>query len=293
MHTSIKQWYELCSIKAGLGKLKLYEIESLQQLQEISFADNKQPLIIGNCTNLIGSDNDFIKPVIKLAKQGEFSAIKQVSEDSFLIGCACNLTTTLQYLAECGFGGLSKLSGIPANLGGALAMNCGALGQEISASVQTIEGWNFIKGEPWTWQKDAGGWAYRTSVIPENTIALQVLLKMQKVNPHGELQKIKEELHRRNKTAPKGASAGSVFKNPENSNKSAGQLLDEAGCKGWNEGEFSVSQEHANWIVNLNRKAGKAEDCKKLIDRMRENVLEKSAIKLDCELRVVRQVMHQ
>ena len=97
--------------------------------------------------------------------------------------------------------------------------------------------------------------------------------------------KLRERNRLRAARQPKGRSCGSVFKNPEgplSGGKSAGQLIEEAGCKGWCEGGAAVSQVHANWIVNEGDAT--AADVNALIERVRAAVEAKSGVRLELEL---------
>ena len=91
-----------------------------------------------------------------------------------------------------------------------------------------------------------------------------------------------QEKVRRSK-APRGRSAGSIFRNPESCYPPAGKLLDDAGAKGMREGAFYVPEEHANWIVHAG--GGTAEDFRKLVRRMKGAVYRKFGIELHAEIR--------
>ncbi len=277
-------WAKVCSLKAGTGSLLLFEPHTLEELRDCLQALQKPPLILGNGSNLVGSDSEEPMPVLRLGKNEEFASLVPISENRFRVGCAVNLSQLLRQLAALGFGGLSGLSGIPGTLGGALAMNAGANGQEIGPEVEAIEGMDLRSGRPWLWRRGQRGWSYRQSPIPQGVIALQAVLQLQTVDPVAEQRLLDAEWQRRKMITPPGASAGSVFRNP-NPDQPAGRLLEMAGCKGMSSGVFSVSQQHANWIVNLSRTQGSAQDCRKLTQRMKQKVREQFAIELHCEWR--------
>lgn len=284
MDGKICSWAKVCSLKAGNGTVLLFEPDTPEELQDILQALEKLPLILGNGTNLVGSDSAEPMPVLRLGKKKIFGKLSRISENRFRVGCACHLSQLLRQLAALGFGGLSGLCGIPGTLGGALAMNAGANGQEIALAVESIEGWDICSGQPWLWRREQGGWGYRQSPVPAGVIATQTVLHLQTVDPAAENRLLAAEVQRRIKVTPAGASAGSVFRNPSAENP-AGRLLEQAGCKGLSEGVFSVSEQHANWIVNLARIPGSAEDCRKLTQRMQQKVRELFAIDLHCEWR--------
>lgn len=277
-------WSKACTLKAGMGFLQLYETATLNELRHCLQALGEPPLLLGRGSNLVGSDSATPIAVLRLAKGADFGTILALSENCFRIGCALSLAELLSTLAARGYGGLAGLSGIPGSLGGALAMNAGANGQEISVAVEQVDGWDLQHDRPWQWRKEEGGWAYRQSPIPVGVIALQAILRFQKVAPSSEASLIVAERQRRKKITPVGASAGSVFRNPA-PEQSAGRLLEQAGCKELSAGVFNVSVQHANWIVNCSRTPGKAEDCRRLVNEMQQKVREKFAVELRCEWR--------
>jgi len=284
MTGNLSAWAKLCSLKAGAGAVLLFEPDTLEKLQDMLQSSRKPPLILGNGTNLVGSDSTEPMPVLRLGRKAAFGSLVPISNNRFRAGCACNLTRLLKQLASMGFGGLSGLCGIPGTVGGALAMNAGANGQEIALAVEAIEGWDMCFGQPWQWRREQGGWGYRQSPVPPGVIALQAVLQLQTIDADEENSLIETELERRRKVTPTGASAGSVFRNPS-PGQPAGRLLEQAGCKGLTSGVFSVSEQHANWIVNLSRTPGSARDCRKLTQLMQQKVREKFAIDLYCEWR--------
>ena len=179
-------------------------------------------------------------------------------------------------------GGLSALAGIPGTLGGALAMNAGAMGRQISFV-------NHI--EAGTGPQDRNnGRKHRRRIpavpLPATVLALYATVQFQQAEPHTERELLQAEWLRRRSVTPGGASAGSVFCNPEHA-PPAGVLLEQAGCKGLSAGVFAVSQQHANWIVNCSRQPGRAEDCMALVEEMRTRVQKMFAIDLRCEWRWV------
>ena len=282
MHISETQWYNLCSLRVGLGQVRLYEPENLVALREILQEIDSPPLIVARGSNLIGADNLTIMPVLRLPKSSEFAVVEQLDVCTFRLGAALGLLEAARILAARGCGGLAPLAGIPGSLGGALAMNAGANGQEISSLVREMRGWDLRLDRPWHWFREQGGWGYRQSPIAKDVLILEAVLELYPVQTEDETALILAELNRRSLTNPKGASAGSVFRNPSRGNP-AGRLLEQAGCKGLSHGSFQVSQKHANWIINVGGKPGKAEDCRLLVNDMKKRVLDQSGLRLHCE----------
>lgn len=277
-------WSKVCSLKAGAGKLVLFEPDSIEELLECRQETSGNIFILGNGSNIVGSDATEPSFALRLGKNGCFGEVRNLDGGFFRVGCACNLPQLLLRLAQQGYGGLSALSGIPGTLGGILAMNAGANGEEISVFVHAIEGFDLCSGDFWHWQRVDGGWSYRQSPIPRSVVALQAVLELRRVAVDDEKNLLAMEHQRRQKSTPKGASAGCVFRNPSSA-QPAGRLLEMAACKELSSGVFSVSQQHANWIVNLSYKSGNARDCRILTQLMQERVREKFNIELECEWR--------
>jgi UDP-N-acetylmuramate dehydrogenase len=78
-------------------------------------------------------------------------------------------------------------------------------------------------------------------------------------------------------------NAGSVFKNPHD--VSAGKLIEDAGLKGFRVGNAQVSEKHANFIVNLG--GASAADVLKLMEIIREKVLDVSQVRLEPEIKII------
>ena len=282
---SIQPWSSLCSLRAGLGMARVLEPVDLAALRAV-IASCPQPLcVLGRGTNVVGSDDDGLV-VLRLPARGDFAAITRLEDGCFEVGAGIGLSRLLAALAKQGFGGAAALSGIPGALGGALAMNAGARGQEISANVLAMQGLDCRIGREWRWTEGEGGWGYRTSPIPPEVIVTQATLRFDQVRRKEELDRINGERARRRKVTPGRFSGGCVFRNPA-PDLPAGRLLEQAGCKGMCEGVFAVSEAHANWIVNASGAPGAAADCRRLADRMVEAVVRRSGVTLHSEWRWV------
>ena len=274
-------WCNLCTIHAGMGRVVLLLPKNSAELKDCisrCLDGGVRPFIVGAGTNLVGSDDDDICRAIRLP------VAPCLKVDGRMARCNAGAlgTRILQLLAAKGLGGASALSGIPGTLGGMLAMNAGALGAEISTHVVEIHGISLTTGEQWRWVRGDGGWGYRRSPIPRDVCATEAVLEFAECSPEQELALIGAELSRRRRVTPSWWSAGSVFRNPSPESP-AGRLLEAAGCKGLRNGPFAVSERHANWIVNAERRGGAAESIRWLVNEMRR----RSDVPLECEIRFV------
>ena len=180
--------------------------------------------------------------------------------------------------------GLESLAGVPGTLGGALKMNAGAWGSEISnylTSVEIID----INGDVKTLRPIDLNFGYRNSSFSSKDFILSAQFKLESSSKEDIKIKKAKASDGRKKTQPlKYRSAGSVFKNPH-SNLAAGFLIEKAGLKGTKYGDAEISTHHANFFINHG--SAKASDVAFLIRLSRKTVYERYGIMLDLELRTI------
>lgn len=271
-------WCQITSLHVGLGRADVYLIDGAEDLPVLAGSvDLAEAGVVGAGTNLIGSDRDGLS-IVRLSASRE----PEFQEGGVLrLGAGTMLPRTAQLAAEAGLGGLAPLSGIPGTLGGAVMMNAGANGAQISDFLLEAEGIDLDTGKPWRWRQGDGGFAYRQSPVTQRMITLSVALKLPGSDPETERRRITEERERRLAVNPQGPSAGSIFKNPPG--ESAGRLLEAAGCKGLSRGGLVVSEKHANWILNPTATPTSQEDALMLLAEMQRRVPT-----LELEVRIVR-----
>lgn len=271
-------WCQITSLHVGLGRADVYLIDGAEDLPVLAGSvDLAEAGVVGAGTNLIGSDRDGLS-IVRLSASRE----PEFQEGGVLrLGAGTMLPRTAQLAAEAGLGGLAPLSGIPGTLGGAVMMNAGANGAQISDFLLEAEGVDLDTGKPWRWRQGDGGFAYRQSPVTQRMITLSVALKLPGSDPETERRRITEERERRLAVNPQGPSAGSIFKNPPG--ESAGRLLEAAGCKGLSRGGLLVSEKHANWILNPTATPTSQEDALMLLAEMQRRVPT-----LELEVRIVR-----
>ncbi|MGN0867232.1 MAG: UDP-N-acetylmuramate dehydrogenase [Oligosphaeraceae bacterium] len=262
------QWHELTSLHVGLGKVRLWTLETEEDLRELPSAPSFLPLGAG--TNLLGSDQDGAN-LLRLAPP---PAPLPLPEKNGLLTVPASLPLPLlaSLCARQGWIGLAPLSGIPGTLGGAIRMNAGARGTAIADFLEEWSGIHLPTGTPLRWTRDdgPGGFAYRQSPVPPDGIVLHATLRLAPGDPRREMEAIRQEHLRRQTANPQGPSAGSIFRNPPG--EFAGRLLEEAGCKGLRRGPLVVSEKHANWILNPDAQPASTEDALWLIREMQRRV---------------------
>jgi len=180
--------------------------------------------------------------------------------------------------------GLESLAGVPGTLGGALKMNAGAWGSEISNYLTSVEIVD-INGDVKTLRPIDLNFGYRNSSFSSKDFILSAQFKLESSSKEDIKIKKAKASDGRKKTQPlKYRSAGSVFKNPH-SNLAAGFLIEKAGLKGTKYGDAEISTHHANFFINHG--SAKASDVAFLIRLSRKTVYERYGIMLDLELRTI------
>jgi len=264
----------------GGSALAFIEPKSVKDLQLVrSFASNHIVPIycVGGGSNLLVSDDGINGFVISLEK-----SFKKVlfHENTCYAEAGVKLSKLVKECIKRNFKGLETLIGIPGTLGGALIMNAGAFGNEISKYLVAVDILN-DKGIVEQKSADEIGFSYRSSTFNKNDILLSAEFRLDK-SSEIEIRKNRDSANQQRKsTQPlKYRSAGSVFKNPKEF--AAGYLIDHVGLKGKSIGGAIVSDIHANFIINQDN--AKADDVMSLIKLIRETVYKKYSITLELEI---------
>jgi UDP-N-acetylmuramate dehydrogenase len=212
-----------------------------------------------------------------------FKEIAWQDETKAVVGAGVRLVEILGECSGRALSGLEFASGIPATVGGAVAMNAGAYGSRMA---DVVEGVEVIgkKGKRGFIPAAEIGFSYRRTELPAGAIIVRVHMNFKKKDPAEIKAMIEEYTKRRRATAALGKpNAGSIFKNPEG--EAAGRLIDEAGLKGERLGDAEVSRVHANYIVNLGR--ARAADVLALMALVRDKVYALKGIVLEPEIKVI------
>ena len=223
----------------------------------------KDHTIIGKANNILVSPG--AKNLMMLSKNFDF--IKK-NGSTLTIGAATTSGKIVSYCKKNNLAGLEFLNALPGALGGLIKMNAGLLEYTISDNLL------WVKTESGTYSKSDLTFNYRECNLDETV--LQACFFTKEGFDVQILQRCKEA----RKNQPKGASAGSCFKNPKGDY--AGRLIEAVGLKGYKKGAFTFSCEHANFLLNLG--GGKFEDAKWLIQKAQNEV--KSHFNIDLELEI-------
>jgi UDP-N-acetylmuramate dehydrogenase len=259
------------------------ELRDLQQIVSYLCATNIPYLVVGKGSNLLVKDDGFRGAAIVL--QGELATIEHGGEkdEIVLAGGGLSIVELLTQCSRKGLGGLEFLAGIPGTVGGAVAMNAGAFGNDMGSMVQEIQAVT-QQGDLVTISRSQLNFSYRESSVSEGTVIVRARFQLKHESPEIVSNRVADYFTRRKESQPlEYPSAGSVFKNPPNDY--AGRLIEQVGLKGKRVGGAMISPKHANYIVNTG--GARAKDILALMELAREKVREETAIELEPEIRVI------
>lgn len=249
-------------------------IDSLRVLREAGV-----PLmVLGNGSNILVSDAGFSGAVLKLK---ESLAAVEVDGESLDAGGGALLGAAVSRALRASLAGLEFALGIPGTMGGAVMTNAGTFAGSIAASLSSVEAVD-RSGEPVTIDRFED--VYRAALVDEELVVAGARLGLTHADGASIRGRMDEMRIRREGSQPQAAAtAGSVFKNPPG--EPAGRLLDQCGLKGKTVGGASVSDAHANFIVNSG--GATSADIKALMDMMAREVEKDFGVRLEAEVRLV------
>lgn len=283
----IKENIELAkhtSFKVG-GKARYFaepkNIEEFLFCKKFAKEHNISEFLLGKGSNLIIKDSGIDALCIKTTKMNEIS----LCGDYIEAYAGANLAKIGAVALENGLSGFEEIVGIPGTLGGAIVMNAGAYGAEISdiliSSTYMDKDGNLIEID-----KKSHEFSYRHSFYVDNPDFIIIKAKM-KLRP-SDKQAIKDRMAelrdaRMSKQPLEYPSAGSTFKRPEG--YFAGKLVEDAGLKGFSIGGAKVSEKHAGFVINYNNATAK--DILDLIEYIKKDVYDKFNVNLECEVKII------
>jgi UDP-N-acetylmuramate dehydrogenase len=240
--------------------------------------------LLGGGSNLLVGDAGIRGIVVKL---GRGFARVTWNDDAGAPGARAGAAVQLGRLARAavkrGLAGLEYAEGIPGTVGGALFMNAGAYGGDVSGVVDAVEGVDG-EGRVQELRAPAVAFRYRRAELPRGFVVTAVRFRLQREDGARIHARMDEARARRVAAQPHGkANAGSIFKNP--SGDHAGRLIEVAGLKGARAGRAHISERHANVIVNEG--GAHAVDVKALMDVAQRVVWERSGVWLEPEVQLV------
>ena len=238
---------------------------------------------IGVGSNLLVRDGGVRGVVIRLGR-----GFNEIGHDGTQLraGAAMLDLNVALYARDAGLTGLEFLSGIPGTIGGALRMNAGAYGREMSDVVLGAEAIDAQGVRRWLVPSELG-LSYRHCDIPEDWIFTAAALRAEPGEPTAIQARIAEIQDARESSQPiRTRTGGSTFANPTDpraQGRKAWQLIDLAGCRGLTRGGAQVSEKHCNFLINTG--TATASDIEALGDDVRARVAERFGVTLRWEIK--------
>ena len=234
--------------------------------------------VIGAGSNMLVRDGGLEGCVIKL--QNQFSHLEFDGAD-IIAGAGVTDAELARFAAKNGRSGLSFLVSIPGTIGGGLRMNAGCYGTEFKDVVITAR-MMARDGTIYEQTPQEMGMSYRHSDVATDHIFLSARFATSEGEITDLKTEMKEMLAMRAATQPQGVrTGGSTFANPEGGK--AWQVIDEAGCRGLQIGDASMSDKHCNFMINKGNAT--ASDLEMLGEQVRDKVRQSSGIELRWEIK--------
>lgn len=219
--------------------------------------------VIGNGTNLLVSDKGFNGLIITTKALSDI----MMKKDMVRAMAGATMEKLIKFNIEHGLTGLERFSGLPATVGGAVVMNAGAFGHNVSDRLYEVE--TISDGKIKRYYKNECRFRYRGSrFLLSNETLVSATFKFEENEKEIIRAGVKNYRELRRQMHPTGRSCGSVFKNP--TPDSAGALIDRAGLKGISVGGARISTKHGNFIIT--DCSATALDVKTLIKEIKEKI---------------------
>jgi UDP-N-acetylenolpyruvoylglucosamine reductase len=242
----------LTTIRTG-GPAELFarvgSLEKLVRVLEWAGRAGHQVGVVGSGSNLLVADEGVRGLVLKLDE--ELGRI-EITGTRIHCGGGARLPTVAARAARAGLAGIEFGVSIPGTVGGAVRMNANAYGGELARVLEWVD----VATPAGTDRRTPAqlGFSYRRSSVGAGEVVAGASFALAPADSAAVTAKLAELRRRRKETQPSGIRTfGSTFKNPEDpraQGRTAGQLLDAAGCRGLRIGGAGFSVKHANFIEN-------------------------------------------
>jgi UDP-N-acetylmuramate dehydrogenase len=281
----------LTTVRAG-GRADLFarpdDVDELVRMLAWAAAEGVDVGIVGSGSNLLVSDQGFRGLVLKL--DGELSAIER-GGSRVVCGGGARLPSAAAQAARWGLQGLEFGVNIPGTVGGAVRMNANAYGGELGRVLEWVEVCTARGAE-----RRAPGelaFAYRRSNLGPGEVVSRASFELVEGDPVKIKAVMAEMRGKRREAQPSGIKTfGSTFKNPVDDPKAggrtAGQLLEAAGCRGLEVGGARLSEVHANFVENAG--GARTADILDLMAEARRRVHERFGVSLEAEVQFLGEV---
>ena len=243
--------------------------------------------VVGSGSNLLVSDDGFRGLVMKL--NGELTRVER-EETHIVCGGGARLPSAAAKAAGWGLTGLEFGVNIPGTVGGAVRMNANAYGGELRRVLERVTVCTPSGAEER--RPDDLGFRYRGSNLGDRDVVARASFALADANPADVKATMADMRRRRKEAQPSGIKTfGSTFMNPEDpraDGRSAGQLLDAAGCRGLQVGGARLSPKHANFVENTG--GATTADILEVMAEARRKVHDRFGVTLEPEVQVLGEV---
>lgn len=268
----------------GYASVMVFPENESELVEVVKIVNDKKVkyTVIGNGSNILFSDRGYDGVIISTLN------IKNISIDgcTMNIGCGVSITGVAIEARRASLSGLEFAYGIPGTLGGAVFMNAGAYGSDISNVVSSVKVFDICKLCVYEICADELEFDYRSSIFMKknNLIILSATLKLIRGEANVIDALMKDNMRKRQDKQPLNyPNAGSVFK--RTNGYFMGKIIEESGLKGYTIGGAQVSEKHAGFIIN--KGGATAEDVLSLIKYIKDVLFERYAIEAECEIRYI------
>ena len=266
--------------------MRVLTVEDLYSLSRALSKVKVPVIVIGRGSNMLVCDRGFRGVAVTLGPFAELINLPTVGQPPILIaGAMAPLPVLSRQSVHHGLTGLEWAVGVPGSIGGAVRMNAGGHGADMIASLLSVRMFHLERGIEANVSAADLGLRFRGSDLTDNHVVLSATLRLSWGDTIVGQARLSEIVKWRRENQPGGQNAGSVFVNPVAGVKSAGELIDELGLRGYRVRSACVSEKHANFIQS--DEGGSADDVVELMTFVRARVNEAHGIELRSEIRLV------
>ncbi len=253
----------------------------INELSEFLKRNKKKVNVLGAGSNILIRDGGLKGVTIKLSSK--FSFLNLIDKETIQVGASTLDKKLSDFATENSISGFEFLSCIPGSIGGAVKMNCGCFGHDISQIIKSVEAIDFngnIKEIP----SEKINFSYRSCNLNKDLIITSVKFKGHLSNKDNIKKKQLEMIEKKKRSQPnKIKTCGSTFKNTKN--KKAWELIKDSNCDNMSLGGAKVSEKHCNFLINDG--SATSSEIEELIYKVKKKVLESTGVNLDLEIIVM------
>ncbi len=283
---------ERTTYKTGGAARALVTVHGIDQIAAVAASHRGSPapvVVLGRGSNMLVSDSGFAGLCVAL---GDFATGVRVVGDVrpgadvlVEVGGATPLPVAARQLSSLGVAGFEWAVGVPGTVGGAVRMNAGGHGSDMVASLVDVDLVDLRTGQVARVAAENLGLRFRGSDLDDHHVVVNVRMLLRGATPGCGDAMIADIVRWRRDNQPGGQNAGSVFVNPDNGARSAGEIIDRLGLRGLRIGGAAVSDKHANFIQA--DPDARSADVVRVMLEVHRRVLEAEGLSLRSEVRLV------